>query len=90
MNSNIVADCLTFIKEQIILHKQLLGSHHKAYSTLEILLTANLKDCPIPTIQGCLSGIRDNLRQAKALNEALLNILTTRAQVSEPVKKIFQ
>ena len=90
MNSSIVADYLAFIKEQIVLHKQLLGHHRKAYSTLEILLMSNLNDYPVSIIHGCLSGVSDNLRQAKTLNESLLNILTTLVQVSEPVKKTFQ
>ena len=90
MSSNIVADYLNFIKEQIVLHKQLLGCHCKAYSILEILLRSNLNDYPASIIHGCLSGVSDDLRQAKALNESLLNVLTTLVQVSEPVKKTFQ
>lgn len=87
MNSNIVAEHQAFIKEQIILHKRLLESHRTAYSTLEILLSSNLNDYPVSIIHGCLSGVSDNLRQAKTLNDSLLNALTARVQALESFKK---
>lgn len=90
MMSSIVTDYLRFIKEQVISHEQLLECHDKAYSTLEILLSTNLKDYPASTLHGCLSGISDNLREAKALNESLLNVLATLIQVSEFSKKPTQ
>jgi hypothetical protein len=89
MNSNIVADYLTFIKGQIALQEQLLECHRKAYSTLEILLTSNLNDYSASSLHGCLSGVSDSLKQAQALNESSLDDLTRRAKVA-PFKNTLE
>jgi len=89
MSSKIVADYLAFIKEQIVLHEELLGCHRKAYSTLEILLTSNLNDYPASTLHGCLSGVSDSLKEAQALNESSLNVLLTRVK-AEPFENTVE
>jgi hypothetical protein len=90
MSSNIVADYQAFIKGQIALHEQLLECHHKAYSSLEILLTSNLNDYPASTLHGCLSGVvSDSLKEAQALNESCLNVLLTRVK-AEPFENTVE
>ena len=82
MNSNIVADYLTFIKGQIALQEQLLECQSQAYSTLEILLKSNLNDYSVLSLHGCLSGISDSLREAQVLSESSLNALIRRAKLA--------
>ncbi len=62
-----------FINHQITLQDRLLVCHQKAYSTLERLLTANLKGYSAPILHLYVWEIRDIIGKAKELNQAMLD-----------------
>ena len=73
MSQNILTECAMFINHHVILQERLLEYHQKAYSTLERLLTANLKSYPAPILHLYVWEIRDIIGQATKLNQSMLN-----------------
>jgi len=76
-----------FINHHIILQERLAEYHQKAYSTLERLLTANLKSYPASILHLYVWEIRDIIGQATKLNQSMLSTLQSILKFVEASRK---
>jgi hypothetical protein len=87
MSTHIPANCLTFMQKQILSHKTLVEEHQKIYKALRTLVVSTSDAYIISPTDLWLMKIMDMVNNASALNESLLNALTTRVDTSKRVNK---
>jgi hypothetical protein len=87
MSEHIPENYLGFMQEQIKSHKALLSQHEKIFNALRKLLVSDANAYIISTKDICLMEIMTRVNNASALNESLLNALTTCVDASKRVLK---
>lgn len=87
MSEYIPANCLAFMQQQILSHETLVEEHQEIYKALRTLVVSTSDVYRISTTDLWLMKIIDMVKNASALNESLLNALTTRVGTSKQVNK---
>lgn len=87
MSQSILTECAMFINHHIILQERLQEYHQKAYSSLDRLLTANLKGYPAPILHLYVWEIRDIIGQATKLNQSMLDTMQSILKFVEASRK---